>query len=388
MNFRVNLKSLILNYSYCLIVILQVVMLYAISSETSRIISICTYLFFGLGVLMFGTVVIAEKNWPFRWRLLFIIIIYIVFLIQLVSANRTVKISAYSFALMLTVWSVASTIELSDLSKKVTAWAIILQGLLLIALSYSEYAYVLRNEYDSVIDSLTLGFPNPNQTAIIIYSTISVLMIVREDLKNKFLKLLTLAELAWLFYLLVLTDARISLLACIFVIFLQIRHKQTKRKFKFTEYMKIFVFIMCILPLLFYLVYNYMYDNNILMDATFFGKSFYSGRNTVFRWYLRYWNNLWLGNLNYFSFANAHNAALSILVNTGVVGYILHLIYTYSEISHLCKKRNTNYISIMVILSYFVIGCAEAAIFISGSIYYVTLLTVCILANNTKELKE
>ncbi len=384
MELKIYPKNSILNISYSLIAILQVIMLYGISSNTTSIISMCTYLFFGLGLLMFATTIIATKNWPMRWRVLFVLLIYIYTLLQLVGARRTLKISALSYMLMLSVWPVASSIKLNDVSRKITAFMAFIQGAMLIFLSYSEYAYVLRNEYNSIVDSLTLGFPNPNQTAIIIYSTISILIIARENFKSKFFKFLVFGELVWLFYLLILTNARISIFAGFFIVFLDIYNKTKKKQFKFNENTKLFVLIMCILPQLFFWIYNLMYEYKIFADLEIFGKSLYSGRNTLYATILDRWKNHFFGNMKSFYFENSHNAALTILVNTGIVGYALYFMYTYMELKHLCQKENTDFLSIVVVLSYFVIGCAEAAILVSGSIYYVTFLTVCILSNNTK----
>ena len=384
MELKIYPKNSLLNISYSLIAILQVIMLYGISSNTTSIISMCTYLFFGLGLLMFATTIIATKNWPMRWRVLFVLLIYIYTLLQLVGARRTLKISALSYMLMLSVWPVASSIKLSDVSRKITAFMAFIQGAMLIYLSYSEYAYILRNEYNSIVDSLTLGFPNPNQTAIIIYSTISILIIARENFKSKFFKFLIFGELVWLFYLLILTNARISIFAGFFIVFLDIYHKTKKKQFKFNENTKLFVFIMSVLPLLFFWIYNMMYEYKIFADLEIFGKSIYSGRNALYTTILDRWKNHFFGNMKSFYFANSHNAALTILVNTGIVGYALYFMYTYMELKHLCQKENTDFLSIVVILSYFVIGCAEAAILVSGSIYYVTFLTICILSNNTK----
>ena len=55
------------------------------------------------------------------------------------------------------------------------------------------------------------------------------------------------------------------------------------------------------------------------------------------------------------------------------------------ELSEINKNGRLNFLPMIVLLSFFVMGCSETAILVSGSIYYIMMLTVCVLANDTTE---
>ena len=128
-----------------------------------------------------------------------------------------------------------------------------------------------------------------------------------------------------------------------------------------------------------------MYDNGILTDVKFLGKDLFSGRNTVYDNAIGKWENKLFGNMELFGFENSHNASLTILLNTGIIGYILYIAYTYLELKVLNAQKKINFLPMVVVLSFFVMGGSETAIVTGGNIYYVMMLTVCVLANNSPE---
>ncbi len=375
----------VLNAVFCCILVCYLFMLYGLSSMSEYIISLCTYGIFGIWILLFGGAIISEKHFRQRSFILFVLIVLTILVLVGKDVNRDTMISAFSYIMMLTVWIVAANIRLSRFSRNFVIFITMSIGFLLISLSYSEYAYVVREDIDYIMEALTLGFSNPNQAAIIVYSTIAVLLVQYDTIKNTYIKWVVLAEIIWLFYLLILTDARTSILACLFVVVMKLINNFKLVESRVTRVNNGMLLFICVLPILFYWLYTYLYEHRILVGVEFLGKDLFSGRNEVYNHSIDMWENKLFGNMERFSFENSHNASLTILLNTGIIGYLLYFVYTYLELVSLNKKRIMNFLPVVVILSYFIMGCAETAILTGGNIYYVMLQTICVLANNANE---
>lgn len=383
-DWKVSIND-VLNVAFCCLLVCHLCMLYGLSTMQNSIISLCSMGIFAMGAILFGGTVIYKVKIGIREAVLFTLLITIVLIIVDKDIKSETLMLASGYVMMLTVWVSAKNIVLWRFSKSFITIMFVLVGGFLIMQSYSEYAYIVRNNDDYVTEALTLGFSNSNQTAIIVYSTISVLIIQFDRIEKKFLKYIILAEAIWLFYLLVLTDARTCILACVFVVLMKFANKLKLTELRLTRVNNGMILFICILPLLFYWVYTYLYDSRILAGVEFMGKDLFSGRNEVYNRSIDMWKNKLFGNMELFSFENTHNASLTIILNTGLVGYLLYLTYTYMELSEINKNGRLNFLPMIVLLSFFVMGCSETAILVSGSIYYIMMLTVCVLANDTTE---
>lgn len=378
----------VLNAAFCCLVVCHLCMLYGLSTEQNNIISLCSMGIFGMGTLLFIGAIVYKVQFAIKEAVLFTLLIVIVLIVVGKDIRGDTLKLALGYVMMLTVWISAGNITLSRFSRRFITAMFILIGIFLISQSYSENAFVVRDKLDDTTEALALGFSNPNQAAMIIYSTISILIIQFDRIGKKYLKYLIFAEIVWLFYLLVQTDARTSILACVFVVLLKLANNFKLTELRLNRVNNGMILFICILPVLFYLLYTYLYKNRILADVQFLGKDLFSGRNEVYNHSIEMWDNKLFGNMERFSFENAHNASLTIILNTGVIGYLLYLIYTYMELLSLNKNGRLNFLPMVVLLSFFVMGCSESAILVSGSIYYIMMLTVCILANDIVDKSE
>ena len=386
MNTENSKKNISLSAFFLLLTAVQVVMNRSIAVEDTQTGSLCSYLIIALGYAVFVGSYLFMPYINIKDILLFLFLTYL-FFVYIENQGRDSLIALLEFILMLTVWRSSRIIELTDISYKILFFAELLQGIVLIALSFSSFAYKPYVEYTSVSEELTLGFPNPNQTGIILFSTIVIiLLLLRRINSKKPLRVLAYIITIYLIILLIKTDARTSIFSClIYIIFYFFNiAKFIKRKHPFI------ISILSMISLPFVFIYNSLSEKYSQENIMILGKKLFSGRQRVYNSVLKGWSNHVFGNLKDFNFQNSHNAALTILANIGIVGFALYAVYTLSELLELykqCYKDNAFY-PFLAILCLFVMGCAETAVLTSGTVYFVNMLILVTICRNYAENME
>ena len=140
------------------------------------------------------------------------------------------------------------------------------------------------------------------------------------------------------------------------------------------------------LPIAF--VYYYLgLVNSQYANAEFLGKKLLSGREQLYQLALERWDDIWLGDLTRFRFDNFHNSHLTILVNLGIIGFVLYIFQTNRAYNALYKECNSigQQLSAIAIALLFVMGCAEAAVLTGGTMYFIYMLTFVVLANSSDD---
>lgn len=294
-------------------------------------------------------------------------------------------VSALVFLSMLTVWRVTQACVCTEKIKKSIENFYLLQGFILIGISFSSVAYKSYQEYVTVSNELTLGFSNPNQTGIILFSTIAILTIVLMYEKKQIKRVITIIVIAALVYLLFLTKARTSILMLAVLAYALLSKKVAKKHIVLSDFV-------IISPIIFVYVYMGLADTQ-LSNLEILGKKLFSGRQRVFREALDSFTDKFFGNLTYFNFQNSHNALLTILVNIGVIGLVLYLVFTifsFNRFYNNCKGKNQIVVS-LIILALFIMGYAEAAVLTGGTIYFNSMFFILLLGNaidDEKSIKE
>lgn len=380
MNTKISKKNVNLTFFFLLLTIVQVIMNRSIAVADNTLESLCSYIvmLLGFGIFFGSYFFIPEIN--FKDFFLFLFLLYL-FWIYMENSGREQLIAVLEFSLMLTVWRSSKIIMLSENAYKVLLFVEIIQGIIFILLSFSGVAYKPYVEYTSVSEELTLGFPNPNQTGIILFSVIVILsLLVRSIYSEKRLRFLVYIEIIYLFVLLIRTDARTSILSCVvFMIFyfFNIANVLKRRH-------PVIVAILSIVSLPFVFIYNLLSEKYSQENIMIFGKKLFSGRQRVYHNVLENWSNRAFGNLSDFCFQNSHNASLTILANIGIVGFIMYAIYIIAELLELYQScyRKAAFYPFLAILCLFIMGCAETAVLTSGTVYFVNLLILVTICRN------
>lgn len=242
----------------------------------------------------------------------------------------------------------------------------IIIALVFCILSRTSYAYS-----HIIADSLSLGYSNPNATAIYLLMNLSLLLLYTVRLKQLWKKIAVYVLCAYLFYLLYETDSR----ACLFAAVAVVAYVLLAPKWRIPTF---FVSVFMLLPLFFLFFYTSLYQTGKYTDLTILGKPFYSGREAYFINKLEQLKSYWLiGNVGLNPFNNMHNGALALMSSCGVLGYALYLRYIDNTIRHYYRKNVTHQqtVALIVILATFLHSCAEAALIVGGANYSIVVAT-------------
>lgn len=241
----------------------------------------------------------------------------------------------------------------------------ILIAIVFSALSVSGYAY------SGILDSLYLGYSNPNTTAIYLMLNQAILIIFLPMLKNIILKCAVIGLCIYEEYLIYLTDSRTCLIVSIVIVI----YYFWGRKIKIPKWL---IGVSIFLPVAFLLIYSNMYANGKFMDLQILGKGFYSGREAFFLEQLaRLSENYVFGDVRQHYFTNMHNGPLTIIASCGILGYILwFLFYFWTLRRYYDGARNQiQFIALVAILGVFIHSSSEAALIVGGAHYSIIVAT-------------
>lgn len=244
-------------------------------------------------------------------------------------------------------------------------------------LSTTEKAYYFEGEYaDVVLDQLTLGYNNPNETAIYLFLCIMVLCCATLYFKSFILRCLFLVNAVLVFRLIVLTESRAGMLIALFSAVLFVLRKKLKVKRSFAK-------IALAIPLVAVVIIVNYYEK--LVDMKFWGDPLETGRLNVFN---QVFNGLQvheilLGDFATHLFGNLHNAYISIFGTIGTLGAIAFAVFLYMILKYHCPKskdaiwKKIGFMNVLLIIMH---SAVESALLVSGSAYAVGFMCVYSLA--------
>lgn len=280
------------------------------------------------------------------------------------------------FLEMLFAIYIIDKVEYNDATETFAFWVNVVIALVFTALSRTSYAYDFET-----IGSLSLGYANPNATAIYLLMNIALLMLYTLRIKKLILKLLVYVLSAYLLYLLYETDSRTCLASAIVIV----AYILIAPKWKIP---KVFLPIFMLIPLVFLFFYTSLYQTGKYMDLTILGKPFYSGREGYFAQMLDDLKAYWLiGDVGQHPFENMHNGPLALLSGCGVIGYYLYLQFTRHTIRQYYGDQitHTQSVALIVIFAAFIHSCAEAALVVGGANYSIVMATFYWLLKGKKQ---
>lgn len=253
-------------------------------------------------------------------------------------------------------------------------------------LSFSKYKYA---GYESFLGTdgawLTLGYNNPNQTAMYLIITLILLLCSLIYFRRKIIKLLILLDILYMCWLLLETSSR----TCICIGILILAAFILKKKLNTSV---IIVIGVLLLPMLFMIFYPSMYENGWIHLFEFRGKADYSARSYIFQSILTSVQKQFVfGNFSTYQLQNLHNGILSVYASFGIVGSVLFYIYYLRAYIHILThgiKSRIAYISFLGLLAIFIHACAESAFIVGGSMFAGSLSILIFLVKlDEKEVK-
>lgn len=251
--------------------------------------------------------------------------------------------------------------EIDERAKNVIIIFGFLCSLLFIYLYQSELRNVYVNEYGvQELKQVTLGYSNPNQTAMYLFLCSMLLFIGASFIENKILKIVFSLDSCFIAWMMIKTESRTAI--SLFLMFVLLALSVRKRKPK-----KIFAEIAVWMPVIIMGLILDMQD-----DVIFLNESFETGRKQLYGQFFKQLDlqGLFLGNLNTYQFQNLHNGYLAILASAGVLtlaGYIGFLLYC---VRNGCPGSNDHrgtriaYVAFLCLIAY---TSSEAAFFVGGA---------------------
>lgn len=359
--------------------------LLASSFLINSVFSVLQYCILLLGILLFiaafGDKRINKNN--FLAVILIACIIIYCFLISIDYKNFVVVLM---FIMMLSIFVIYRSIFINE---KQFFWCSLALALLLIYLSTTGDAYRTTANYGElegqtyIGDKLTLGFNNPNETGIVLYYSVVYLLYLYIGFKGRrvlrFIILLITIRLCYLLYLTECRSCMFAVLLCM-AFYLFYRNKKTP----VLRISKTIVLVLLLTPLFFSFIYpiaSIYFANSEIM---FLGKPLFSGREILYaEQFQHFFSYPLLGNIKYFHFENALNGYLTILFNTGIVGFLFYFIIVYRVILDISKRIFTTQqlFSFSSILGVYLIASSESVVLTGGGRWYVLMLSLFILAD-------
>lgn len=227
------------------------------------------------------------------------------------------------------------------------------------------YCGFFRPEYYVNSGALTMGFFNANQAGIFLAQNIAVLSccIQYECSTAKKILLGLLCGLEG--YFVFLTQSRMAAICTILLIAVQFKRKKMIP-------MK-YVRICFVCPFLMIFVLLRMAESIFFQNIMVLGKPIISGRELIYLNSIMDMQEKWVfGNFGLYQFTNLHNAYLTILATSGIVGMVMFAIFYWKCLKKFWRLHSANsvaFVAFIAILLLFIEGSVESAILVSGSMY-------------------
>lgn len=367
--------------------LLTIVLYIAIPLHKESVQRLCYYGFYLISFsLFFVTVVYETKGAITKLRfkeLMLIFGILTIIIFSLFSTQYQITFN-YQIAGILNFFTmICSVYYITKLKNNVSIEKFIfiinlMISVIFMLLSISSYAY------SGILNSLYLGYQNPNATASYILLNVAILLIYFPKLQKRYVRISVFVVICYLIYLIYLTDSR----TCMFVGLLLFAYTFLPL---FLVLPKWTITAALLVPIIFLFGYSAMYANGMLMDFDIMGKPIYSGREVFFIYQLENLRkHFWIGDIGKYAFNNLHNSALACLASMGALGYGLYLILIRNELCRLYEKITTKQqvIAMAVILSIYLQSVSEAALVVGGAHYSITIATYYYLLNGNGGSRE
>lgn len=247
-------------------------------------------------------------------------------------------------------------------------------SLFYIYLNFTDLAYKFENKFGvSQAEFLTLGFSNPNQTAMYLCFNFFILIIGINNFNNKFFKLLFILNSLIIYILICKTLSRTAIFIATFYFIVVFLKKQSI----FNKVLRKIALFVPIIFVIFILFFTDFYSDLIIMN-----EQFDTGRHYIFQNALIEFKNfetIIFGDYHQFALQNLHNSLFSIFAGFGIIVTFLFITLIYIKLN-CCEKKYCYSTALLGFLMLIVYSSVEAAFVISGSFYAVSFFIVYYLS--------
>lgn len=241
--------------------------------------------------------------------------------------------------------------------------------------SVCDFAHRYTGKYgEAEHENLTLGYSNPNETAVYLMLCFFVLLSALFYYKGKKRKLLCIAELIMTGTLIVRTGSRAVILVSVGVVVFSLLFKKA--------HMRAALLRIVVLVPVFYAALLLRFPQ--LADLELLGESADNGRRLLYAAVMDELDagSIAFGNFAKYSFGNTHNACVSVFATLGVGAVILFVWLLYRCIKNLCFKTVVHREGVVMVFALPALvfhSAVESAVLISGSSYAASVFLLAYL---------
>ena len=281
----------------------------------------------------------------------------------LTGLNRKNIAALLSFLSVPTILVTGS--KLADLKsvKRFICVIYFLISLVFIALSFTHYRNIGYDDWGVYYGAVTLGYANPNETAMYLLFCILILVYTRLSSTKFFSKRLLELDILYLCYLLLETECRAVLVSLVFVLVSYFIVKKPGIR-------KSLVFLSMCIPVIYILLALF---SGSIHNMTFMGEDLFNTRDEMYREIFSQSDlfDLLLGDYAEYHFQNEHNGYMSILATAGIFGLVSYVTLTYKALTKNIREHKTSaeLWALCGVLGIIVFSSTEAALLVSGSVY-------------------
>lgn len=241
----------------------------------------------------------------------------------------------------------------------------IIYALLLIFLSFMKNSHYYFGEYGlRIVQELTLGYTNPNETAIYLMLPFFVMLSAVFSIKANWKKYALAALAAQLLYMVWATKSRTCIILCVVALVLIL----TRQIFRIGN---ISIAAVTLLPLIAFLVI--MLFPEWVTTQTVMGEVADTGRYHLFGSFFNKSSleSVIIGDFLSYGGSNMHNSFLSIMAMFGLPVAILYIFFLHRALQNYktCNNSLENYASFVGLLMVVAHGVSEGTLLVSGTVY-------------------
>lgn len=266
--------------------------------------------------------------------------------------------------------------NVDERAKRAVCYFALLCSVLFISLYNSDLRYFYDNSYGGVeIADITLGYANPNQTAIYLFSCVVILFAARSYFKSSLIKWLFTLDGCYMAWILYQTNSRtaILMLGMFAILALVLRKRSIPR------WLVNFALLVPLLYVGLFLVLSFLQQHIAILDADIF-----NGRDRIYGTYFDALSirTILFGDMNTFEFDNLHNGYVAVAASLGMVACLCYGFCLKSCATGNRPGKDTPgyaraaYIAFLCMIMY---TASEAAFFVGGSVYGFLLFTPVVL---------
>lgn len=242
-----------------------------------------------------------------------------------------------------------------------------------VVLSFSRLSHVYYGNYGSIIASyLTLGYDNPNETSIHLFSCMIVLVSASYACRQRWKRFIVQVEIIAIMLLILGTQSRTGIVAMVFLIVFVCFFRNRKLP-------SVVCGLSFMMPLVFIIISLWSVSSN----WSLLGDAFDTGRGEIYREVL---NNIGIisflfGDYN-FEFQNLHNGFWAVFGTLGFIGVTLFFVFLYKNIRNvwsIVKWDKVSKAALIGLMLLIVNSSTEATYFVGGSSFAAEVIAVYLL---------